>query len=77
MCIICLAKKSNEILVPNTNGDVLNLVTGKVTDSDGNEYDAPQLTEIIVSALAAEGIVEAEEWANKGVDTNEGSLLGL
>lgn len=70
MCIICEASKSkdNKVAVPNTGGDVLDLVTGKVTDKDGNEYDAPMLAEIVIDAMAAEGIYAAEQWANKGAD---------
>jgi hypothetical protein len=64
LCVVCLASVSNRIIL-NDKGEVLDLATGKVTDPDGNEYDAPTLTEEIICALAEDGIDEAERRANK------------
>lgn len=66
MCVVCQAAKSNEITL-NEDGEILNLATGKVTRKDGTVENAPMLTEQIIDALAAEGLVAAEAWANKDV----------
>lgn len=70
MCVVCRAAKNNKIVL-NIEGEILDLVTKKVTRKDGSEYDAPMLAEQIIDALAADGLVAAEAWANKDVAEND------